>query len=157
MYTTIVLFYLLFSFLFLSLSFLVGSGKLCAWWMKWHNWSIRFVWEEKDDTSWTRPQVLEYSIRLMNNLGIIEASSTLITLDNGIEGYLHTICHERRFQSKSELKIWILSWCRKIWVWLLCAWTSDSHILFKFGFRNQWVGGWSEWQRMPRSSKIYWQ
>ena len=87
-----------------TIIFIVFIFVPVSWWMKWHNGSIRFVWEEKDDTSWTRPQVLEYSIRLMNNLGIIEASSTLITLDNGIEGYLHTI-YNISFASQKSIKL----------------------------------------------------
>ena len=40
-----------------------GAGKSCAWWMKWHNGSIRFVQEEKDDTKWRSwQQGLEYWI-----------------------------------------------------------------------------------------------
>jgi len=56
-----------------------GCHKAMMCVMKCRNALIRFVQGEKD-TSWTWQQCLEYSIRLMNNLGIIEAFSTLKAL-----------------------------------------------------------------------------
>ena len=145
-----------------------GSRQWCAKWTKGQNSFIRFLQEEKDGTSWTWQQGIEYSITFMNKFVFVKHPPHWWPLDNGNQGFLHTIYkmsfasqwsiklsphHSLKplqlpwtLSSNSELKIYDFALGGEIvweWVWL-CAWTSGSNISFKFGFGNKWVWGWSE-------------